>query len=118
MRGTQPLPNGRGSVRIVQAMAQFLSRDRQGAVYASILALLLFACTASAQTLDNAERLWKQHRYDEANGVFRALVAATPKNAEYRVRWGRLLLERFNANDAAGLFTEALELKKDYPPAI
>ena len=34
--------------------------------------------------------------YQEANDQFRALVKQNPKNADYRVRWGRLFLERFN----------------------
>jgi cellulose synthase operon protein C len=37
-------------------------------------------------------------------------VAQSPKVAEIRVRWGRLLLERFNKEDAMGLFNEALEI--------
>ena len=49
-----------------------------------------------AQTLERAETLWKQQQYEAANAEFRALVAAHPKNPDYRVRWGRLFLERFN----------------------
>ena len=73
--------------------------------------LLAMVCAGSAllgQTLQQAEALWKKHRYDDANGAFRALVAAHPGNAEYRVRWGRLFLERFQPDDAAKLFNEAL----------
>ncbi len=84
--------------------------------------LLAIACAAaglagqmpaqtSAQTLAQAEALWKQHRYEDANAAFRALVAAHPSNAEYRVRWGRLFLERFQPDDAAKLFNEALGLE-------
>jgi len=71
-----------------------------------------------AQTLERAETLWKRQQYDAANSEFRALVAAHPKNPDYRVRWGRLFLERFNAADAAKLFQEALEIKKDHPGAL
>ena len=71
-----------------------------------------------AQTLERAETLWKQQQYEAANSEFRALVAAHPKNPDYRVRWGRLFLERFNAADAAKLFQEALEIKKDHPGAL
>jgi tetratricopeptide (TPR) repeat protein len=70
----------------------------------------LLACLLSAQTLGQAESLWKAHRYSDANDTFRALVAAHPRNAGYRVRWGRLLLERFNKPDAAQLFQEALKI--------
>ena len=56
-----------------------------------------------------AEGLWGLQRYDEANAEFRATVKEHADNAEYRVRWGRLLLERFNRQDAAALFQEAVE---------
>ena len=38
-----------------------------------------------------------------------AAIAAADGNALYRVRWGRLLHERFNNGDAADLFNEALK---------
>ena len=71
---------------------------------------LLLAIGCSAQTLEQAESLWKQHRYIEANDAFRDLVKAHPRNAAYRVRWGRLFLERFRPPDAAKLFDEALKI--------
>lgn len=82
--------------------------------------LLLLFCAAAlyGQTLERAEALWKQHQYKDANDAFRALVGANPKNPDYRVRWGRLLLERFNKADAAGLFQEALELKQNDAGAL
>jgi tetratricopeptide (TPR) repeat protein len=57
---------------------------------------------------DQAEGLWSAHDYDAANNAFRDLVAAQPTNLHAKVRWGRLLLERFNRADAAGLFQEVL----------
>ena len=57
-----------------------------------------------------AEGYWGLKQYDPANKEFRAAVAQSPKVAEIRVRWGRLLLERFNKEDAMGLFNEALEI--------
>src|SRR5579871_4673858 len=80
-----------------------------------ILVLILAAaavCPAqtAAPTLARAESLWKQHQYEEAKNAFEALVAAHPRNSEYRVRMGRLFLERFNAPEAAKLFHEALEI--------
>jgi tetratricopeptide (TPR) repeat protein len=87
-----------------------------------LLALLFTAAALPAQTpaatLDQAESLWKQHRYVEANDVFRALVAAHPRNAEYRVRWGRLFLERFQPLDAAQLFNEALDIQPKRADAL
>jgi len=59
-----------------------------------------------------AEGLWGLERYQEANDAFRAAAKEFPKNAEYRVRWGRLFLERFNKDEARGLFQEALGIDK------
>ncbi len=71
-----------------------------------------------AQTLERAETFWTQQQYEAANAEFRALVAAHPKNPDYRVRWGRLFLERFNGAEAAKLFEEALQIKKDHAGAL
>ncbi len=78
--------------------------------------VLVFA--AGAQTLQQAEALQKARRYQDANEAFKQLVAENPKNAEYRVRWGRLYLEHNQPDEAAGLFNEALALKKDDPGAL
>ena len=56
-----------------------------------------------------AEGYWGMEMYQEANNQFRIAVAQSPSNAMYRVRWGRLMHERFNNTDAAKLFQEALE---------
>jgi tetratricopeptide (TPR) repeat protein len=56
-----------------------------------------------------AEGYWGTEKYQEANNQFRIAVAQSPANALYRVRWGRLMHERFNNTDAANLFKEALE---------
>jgi len=82
------------------------------------VALLLLAICANAQTLQQAEAQWRAHDYTAARDTFKALVAAQPKNPEFRVRFGRLLLERFNTQDASDLFNEALEIKADYAPAM
>jgi cellulose synthase operon protein C len=84
-----------------------------------LLALaFLLVTAATAQTLQQAERYWRAHDYESANKTFRALVAADPKNPEYRTRWGRLFLERYNKKDSSDLFNEALEIKADYAPAM
>ena len=75
------------------------------------------ALTESRDTYLRAEGFWGIHNYPEANNQFKVAIAENPKNAEYRVRWGRLFLERFNKNEAANLFQEALEIQKDYAPA-
>ena len=79
---------------------------------------LLLALILPAQTLDQAEALWKARRYKDANEAFKQLVAQHPQNADYRVRWGRLYLEHWQPKEAAGLFNEALAIKKDHAGAI
>ncbi|HLW37286.1 MAG TPA: tetratricopeptide repeat protein, partial [Candidatus Eremiobacteraceae bacterium] len=56
-----------------------------------------------------AEGYWGLEQYEEANNQFRTAVNVYPRNAMIRVRWGRLMHERFNNTDAAKLFQEALE---------
>lgn len=56
-----------------------------------------------------AEGFWGLENYNDANNEFRAAVAQSANNANYRVRWGRLLHERFNNKDAADLFNEAIQ---------
>lgn len=83
-----------------------------------LLAILCAAAALPAQTIDQAESLWKQHRYQEAEHAFESLVAAHPRNAEYRVQMGRLFLERFNATEAAKLFNEALAIQPKQANAL
>ena len=83
-----------------------------------LIAALLSAPCLAAQTLDQAEALWKARRYKDANEVFKQLVAQHPENADYKVRWGRLYLDHWQPKDAADLFSEALEIKKDHAGAI
>jgi tetratricopeptide (TPR) repeat protein len=87
-----------------------------------LLAMLCAAAALQAQipapTLAQAESLWKQRRYEESKAAFEAVIAAHPRNAEYRVRFGRLFLERFNAPEAAKLFNEALEIEPQQADAL
>ena len=83
-----------------------------------LLLALVIAAACSAQTLERAEQLWRAHDYKGANEAFKAAVKAHPNDAELRVRWGRLFLERYNRKDAADLFTEALATKPGYAPAL
>jgi tetratricopeptide (TPR) repeat protein len=73
-----------------------------------IFALLTSASLVPAQTLQQAEALWKTRKYDDANEVFKVLVAKEPKNALYRVRWGEMYLEHWQPDVANQLFDEAL----------
>ena len=56
-----------------------------------------------------AEGDWGLELYQDANNEFRAAVKRDDRSAHDRVRWGRLLHERFNNPDAAKLFAEAIE---------
>src|ERR1700728_3554530 len=69
--------------------------------------------SASPNPYLRAEGLWGIERYQEANDQFRDLIKQFPKNADYRVPWGHLFLERFNSEEASGLFEEALKIDKD-----
>jgi len=64
-----------------------------------------------------AEGFWGLERYQEANNEFRLAVSESDGNALYRVRWGRLLHERFNNTEAEGLFQEALARDPRNAPA-
>jgi len=62
--------------------------------------------TALTRTADHylrAEGYWGLEQYQDANTEFRAAVAQNDGSAVYRVRWGRLLHERFNEAEAADL---------------
>jgi len=72
------------------------------ACYASLL--------DSSDPYARAEGLWGLERYQDASDQFKLAVAAQPKNAAIRVRWGRLFLERFNKAEAEKLFHEALDI--------
>lgn len=64
----------------------------------------------SRDPAERAEGAWGIGDYKSANSQFKQAAAAAPKDANVRVRWGRLFLERFNAAEAAGLFQEALDI--------
>ena len=80
--------------------------------------MLLLSLALPAQTLPQAEALWKARRFKEANEVFKQLEAAEPRNPDYKVRWGRMMLEHAQPTDAQDLFTEALAIKKDHAGAL
>ncbi len=65
-----------------------------------------------------AEGYWGLGRYQEASSQFAAAVERSPKNALYRVRWGRLFLDRLQRQDAAQLFQEALALEPNHAGAL
>jgi tetratricopeptide (TPR) repeat protein len=85
-----------------QAMRKHGRRQEARACYQSL--------TQLRDPYMRAEGLWGLSDFQEANEQFRLVVAQSPRNAMYRVRWGRLMKERFNNADATDLFNEALEI--------
>src|SRR6202042_336808 len=78
--------------------------------------LFLGVLAVSAQTLQQAQTLWKQRDFGGANEVFLALVARYPNNPDYLVQFGRMLMDHGTADDtqyAAKHFNEALAIKAD-----
>jgi len=65
--------------------------------------------TAARDHYLRAEGYWGLEMYQEANNEFREAVAQDDRDANHRVRWGRLMHERFNDVEAEKLFEEALE---------
>ena len=65
--------------------------------------------TAARDHFLRAEGYWGLGMYQEANQEFREAVAQDDRKPDYRVRWGRLMHERFNNEEAENLFNEALE---------
>jgi Tfp pilus assembly protein PilF len=67
------------------------------------------ALIRSADPAIRAEGYWGLEQYDQANEAFRLAAAQTGSKAMVRVRWGLLLQERFNNQEADDLFAEALK---------
>ncbi|MGH9589372.1 MAG: tetratricopeptide repeat protein [Terracidiphilus sp.] len=64
--------------------------------------------TQSSDAYFRAEGFWGLEEWERANEQFRLATQGPNSKALYKVRWGRLLFERFNSADAADLFREAL----------
>lgn len=103
------LPLGAATVKDCVELRHHGKLDDAISCYTSLL--------GSHETYTRAEALWALERYDDANDQFRQAVAQNPKNAEIRVRWGRLFLERFNKPEADKLFQEAVAIDDKYAPA-
>ena len=64
--------------------------------------------TQSSSAYERAEGFWGLEQWDQANAQFRLATQPPDSPAQYKVRWGELLHERFNNSDSADLFHEAL----------
>ena len=74
----------------------------------------------SAESLDGAvraEAAWRLGDLQAANAFFRTALELDPESFTVRHRWGRLFLATHQADEAARLFIEALDLNEDYTPA-
>lgn len=74
--------------------------------------------SASKDPAIQAEGLWGLRNYSAANEAFQAAVKARPKDANLKVRWGRMFLEYSQPGDAQDLFTEALKIDENNAPAL
>jgi tetratricopeptide (TPR) repeat protein len=106
------VPNLHAATPVDECLA-FRHHGREADAHACFSRLL-----SSSNPYFRAEGYWGLEQYTEARDAFQAALKAEPQNPEYRVRFGRMLLERFNPQDAAGLFNEALGIRKDYAPAL
>jgi tetratricopeptide (TPR) repeat protein len=64
--------------------------------------------TQSSSSYERAEGFWGLEQWEQANAQFRLATQAENSSADYKVRWGELLHERFNDSDSADLFHEAI----------
>ena len=93
-----------------RALTKHGRRDEAHACYQSL--------AAQRDHYLRAEGYWGLGMYQDANNEFREAVAQDDRNANYRVRWGRLMHERFNNVDAENLFQEALAARPQERPGL
>jgi len=65
-----------------------------------------------------AEGLWGLRDYSNANNAFQAAVKARPKDANLKVRWGRMYMDISQPGDAQDLFGEVLKIDENNAPAL
>ncbi len=73
---------------------------------------------SGTERADAAEAYQHLDRFHEANRAFDQAAAAAPRDADIRVRWGRLYLLTYNAAEAQRLFEEALKLDATHVGAL
>ncbi len=85
------------------------------------LLALVIHLAVSAQTLQQAEALWRARDFVSANNAFRDLVAQHPDRLEYKVLWGRMFMDHGDRDDlgnASDLFKEVLKVDQSNPGAL
>ena len=74
--------------------------------------------STSSDLAIKAEGLWGLRDYSAANDAFQAVVKARPKDANLKVRWGRMFMEYSQPGDAQDLFQEALKIDENNAKAL
>jgi cellulose synthase operon protein C len=85
------------------------------------LLALVVQLAASAQTLEEARKLWQNRQFKAASDMFETLVKNNPNKLEYKVLWGRLFMDhgtRDDLDDAAKEFKEVLAVDKSNAGAL
>ena len=111
--GAQPFDYYPGRDPVLQPCDELFHRG-EGAVAAACYTRV------SAESLDavvRAEAAWRLGDLQAANAFFRTALELDPESFTVRHRWGRLFLATHQADEAARLFIEALDLNEDYTPA-
>ena len=70
----------------------------------------------STRPAEMAEGFWGLGEFEKAGAAFRIAAVQEPKNPDIRVRWGRLLLERFNVTESSQLFRRLSNSARTTPP--
>jgi tetratricopeptide (TPR) repeat protein len=76
------------------------------------------ALTHSSDPAAQAEGYWGLRDYQRANDAFIAALKAKPNDAHLWTRRGYMFLEHWQKADATDWFTKALEIHKEYAPAV
>ena len=111
--GAQPFDYSPGRDPVLQPCDEQYHRGERAAAAACYTQV-------SAESLDGAvraEAAWRLGDLQAANAFFRTALELDPESFTIRERWGRLFLATHQADEAARLFTEALDLNEDYTPA-
>ena len=109
--------------RITSARAAAIARSARPASRSSSRRSRRQGLLSAADAIDRSRRsgpkaIGESRDYKSANDAFRAAVKLRPKDPNLRVRWGRMYLDHWQPADAADLFNEALEIDKEYAPAL
>ena len=92
--------------------ASYFRGERQAA------ATCYLGLTAHEDLRIRADALWALGNYETANETFKQAFEAWPEDPRVRTRWGGLFAFTHEAQEAVGLYQEALALDPGYVPAV